>query len=183
MAGEPATLFVLPVIYSLLVRDNPKRRAELVASHEAHHASGADPAPDAGWREDGDKGTGDDQTHVTSRTIRTPWSPCLTQHGGAISAVRRGSESAAWLARMRLLEPWRKKLPGRGRAFSGLLVRLTGATTGAIGELEEDPDEELRQGRRSRNSSSGCRASRARTSGSSYQFRRGKIWCSRWWSL
>ena len=31
LAGEPATLFVLPVIYTLIVRDSPKQRAERAA--------------------------------------------------------------------------------------------------------------------------------------------------------
>ncbi len=34
LAGEPATLFVLPVIYSLLVRDKPGQIAERAARHE-----------------------------------------------------------------------------------------------------------------------------------------------------
>ncbi len=65
LAGEPATLFVLPVIYSLLVRDNPKQRAEAAARHEQdrNHASGSDPEPDAGWRDDEREPNGPDQTH------------------------------------------------------------------------------------------------------------------------
>ncbi len=63
LAGEPATLFVLPVIYSLMVRDNPKKRAELAARHETGDPAGSNPVPDAGLREDEDEDTGQDQTH------------------------------------------------------------------------------------------------------------------------
>jgi len=51
LAGEPATLFVLPVIYTLLVRDSPKQRAEQAARAQAAHATPHDPSPDAGWNE------------------------------------------------------------------------------------------------------------------------------------
>ncbi|MFI5460265.1 MAG: efflux RND transporter permease subunit [Isosphaerales bacterium] len=47
LAGEPATLFVLPVIYSLIVRETPKQRAERAARHESAPEPAADPAPDA----------------------------------------------------------------------------------------------------------------------------------------
>jgi multidrug efflux pump subunit AcrB len=49
LAGEPATLFVLPVIYTLLVKESPKDRAERAARHNSGHEPEADPAPDAGW--------------------------------------------------------------------------------------------------------------------------------------
>jgi multidrug efflux pump subunit AcrB len=35
LAGEPATLFVLPVIYSLIVRDSPQQKAERAARQQA----------------------------------------------------------------------------------------------------------------------------------------------------
>jgi multidrug efflux pump subunit AcrB len=63
LAGEPATLFVLPVIYSLIVRDNPNRRAELAARHDAASGAGSDPAKDAGWNDDEGNRTRHDQTH------------------------------------------------------------------------------------------------------------------------
>jgi multidrug efflux pump subunit AcrB len=46
MAGEPATLFVLPVIYTLLVRESAKDRAERAARNHSPHQSGSDPATD-----------------------------------------------------------------------------------------------------------------------------------------
>jgi multidrug efflux pump subunit AcrB len=51
LAGEPATLFVLPVVYSLIVRDSPKQRAERAAREQAAGAPAADPPPGAGWDE------------------------------------------------------------------------------------------------------------------------------------
>ncbi|HEX3726523.1 MAG TPA: efflux RND transporter permease subunit, partial [Pirellulales bacterium] len=47
MAGEPATLFVLPCLYSLLVRDKKGAKPDA----RAHHGSEtlAEPTPDAGW--------------------------------------------------------------------------------------------------------------------------------------
>ncbi len=57
LAGEPATLFVLPVIYSLIVKDSPKQRAERTARQKAADESAADPSPDAGWHA-GDEGDG-----------------------------------------------------------------------------------------------------------------------------
>ncbi len=49
LAGEPATLFVLPVIYTLLVKESPKDRAERSARHSSGQEPEANPAPDAGW--------------------------------------------------------------------------------------------------------------------------------------
>ncbi|HKI21476.1 MAG TPA: efflux RND transporter permease subunit, partial [Isosphaeraceae bacterium] len=49
LAGEPATLFVLPVIYTLLVRDSAKDVAERAARHNSAHQPNSDPTPDAGW--------------------------------------------------------------------------------------------------------------------------------------
>ena len=52
LAGEPATLFVLPVLYSLLIKDSPQteeeRKARLVASGEHH----PDLTPDFEWDND-----------------------------------------------------------------------------------------------------------------------------------
>jgi multidrug efflux pump subunit AcrB len=48
LAGEPATLFVLPVIYSLLVKDSAKDIAERAARHNSAHQPNSDPAPHAG---------------------------------------------------------------------------------------------------------------------------------------
>ena len=58
LAGEPATLFVLPVIYTLLVKESPNERAERAARHNSGQEPEADPAPDAGWasKEDEDNG-------------------------------------------------------------------------------------------------------------------------------
>jgi multidrug efflux pump subunit AcrB len=65
LAGEPATLFVLPVIYSLIVRDNPKQRAEAAArhQHDEKDGSGSDPEPDAGSNDEHGNRAGQDQTH------------------------------------------------------------------------------------------------------------------------
>jgi multidrug efflux pump subunit AcrB len=49
MAGEPATLFVVPALYAWMIRDTPKQIADRAARMEAgqaHHDT--DPAPDAG---------------------------------------------------------------------------------------------------------------------------------------
>jgi multidrug efflux pump subunit AcrB len=51
LAGEPATLFVLPVIYTLLVKDSPKQIAERAARESSAHTTAADPSPGAGWNE------------------------------------------------------------------------------------------------------------------------------------
>ncbi len=51
LAGEPATLFVLPVIYTLLVKDSPKQRAERGRPTQAAQATPHDPEPDAGWNQ------------------------------------------------------------------------------------------------------------------------------------
>ncbi len=49
LAGEPATLFVLPVMYTLLVKDSAKDVAERMARHNSAHQPNSDPPPDAGW--------------------------------------------------------------------------------------------------------------------------------------
>jgi multidrug efflux pump subunit AcrB len=50
LAGEPATLFVLPAIYSLIVRESPKEAQERLARTAAGHG---EPAPPEGsWEED-----------------------------------------------------------------------------------------------------------------------------------
>ncbi len=49
MAGEPATLFVLPAMYSLIVRDHrDPNHPEPEDEHHGHEAP-IDPHPDAGW--------------------------------------------------------------------------------------------------------------------------------------
>jgi multidrug efflux pump subunit AcrB len=62
LAGEPATLFVLPVIYSLIVRESAKEVAERLARHSAggepghghgHEGAGEGPLlPEGGWETD-----------------------------------------------------------------------------------------------------------------------------------
>ncbi|HEY5314850.1 MAG TPA: efflux RND transporter permease subunit, partial [Pirellulales bacterium] len=47
MAGEPATLFVLPCLYSLLVRDKKGAKPDARAHHGPETM--AEPTPDAGW--------------------------------------------------------------------------------------------------------------------------------------
>ncbi|HZW34380.1 MAG TPA: efflux RND transporter permease subunit [Isosphaeraceae bacterium] len=51
LAGEPATLFVLPAIYSLIVRESPKEAEERLARQAAGHGVPAAP-PEGGWEED-----------------------------------------------------------------------------------------------------------------------------------
>ncbi len=55
MAGEPATLFVLPVLYAMFIRDTPEtdeqRRARLANHTSADHGQ-ADPPPADEWNED-----------------------------------------------------------------------------------------------------------------------------------
>jgi len=60
LAGEPATLFVLPVIYSLLVRESPRQKAERELRRGSVREAPADPEPDAGG-EDDDEGKGGNQ--------------------------------------------------------------------------------------------------------------------------
>jgi multidrug efflux pump subunit AcrB len=52
LAGEPATLFVLPVIYALLVRDTPKDLAERAARHAAAHGPSGGTPPEGVWEAD-----------------------------------------------------------------------------------------------------------------------------------
>jgi multidrug efflux pump subunit AcrB len=51
MAGEPATLFVLPCLYSLLVRDKKGAKADARNQHGSENL--AEPTPAAGWPEAG----------------------------------------------------------------------------------------------------------------------------------
>ncbi len=51
LAGEPATLFVLPVIYSLIVKESPKQKAERAASQQSPRSVPPDASPGAGWSE------------------------------------------------------------------------------------------------------------------------------------
>jgi multidrug efflux pump subunit AcrB len=50
LAGEPATLFVLPAIYSLIVRESPKEAQERLARATAGHGQPA--PPEGSWEED-----------------------------------------------------------------------------------------------------------------------------------
>ena len=54
LAGEPATLFVVPCLYAWMIRDKPGQRPP-------HHEPNSDPAPDAGWeseqKQDEENGT------------------------------------------------------------------------------------------------------------------------------
>ena len=51
LAGEPATLFVLPAIYSLVVRDSAKDMVERLAQSEAGQGTGPNKPsqPESGW--------------------------------------------------------------------------------------------------------------------------------------
>jgi multidrug efflux pump subunit AcrB len=67
MAGEPATLFVLPVLYSLLIRDTPETEEERRARHAAHSAADhgdPDPTPEVDWDHNGDQA---DSGHESGR--------------------------------------------------------------------------------------------------------------------
>jgi hypothetical protein len=46
LAGEPATLFVLPALYSLFIHDSLQEEAERLARHAIGDEHPADPAPD-----------------------------------------------------------------------------------------------------------------------------------------
>ncbi len=52
LAGEPATLFVLPAIYSLLIHDSPREEEERRARLASPMTSESDPAPDVEWDHD-----------------------------------------------------------------------------------------------------------------------------------
>jgi multidrug efflux pump subunit AcrB len=53
LAGEPATLFVLPALYSLFIHDTPEREEQRKARHSAPHDLNPDPTPDVEWEHDG----------------------------------------------------------------------------------------------------------------------------------
>jgi multidrug efflux pump subunit AcrB len=60
LAGEPATLFVLPAVYALIVRDSARDVARRQAMRQTggHHSAG-DPEPEGGWTgPEGDGQTG-----------------------------------------------------------------------------------------------------------------------------
>jgi multidrug efflux pump subunit AcrB len=57
LTGCPATLLILPAVYSLLVRDPSRQQAKQAGEHEAAQEAATDPAPDAGWNEE-DEGNG-----------------------------------------------------------------------------------------------------------------------------
>jgi Cu/Ag efflux pump CusA len=55
LAGEPATLFVLPAVYSLIVRESAKDVAERLRRQQAHgpgNGQEGHPMPEAGWEEE-----------------------------------------------------------------------------------------------------------------------------------
>jgi multidrug efflux pump subunit AcrB len=60
LAGEPATLFVLPALYSLFIHDSPAEEEERKRRREAGHGEHGDPAPDVEWDHNG-KSSGDHQ--------------------------------------------------------------------------------------------------------------------------
>jgi multidrug efflux pump subunit AcrB len=49
LAGEPATLFVLPALYSLFIHDTPQAEEERKARQSAGHGHPLDPAPHVEW--------------------------------------------------------------------------------------------------------------------------------------
>jgi multidrug efflux pump subunit AcrB len=58
LAGEPATLFVLPALYSLFIRDTAQTEEERRARRGAHSAAGhrdPDPTPEVDWDHNGDQ--------------------------------------------------------------------------------------------------------------------------------
>jgi multidrug efflux pump subunit AcrB len=61
LAGEPATLFVLPVIYSLLVRETPRQKAERTARRASAPQPATNPPPSNDW-EDEKAGNGGNHT-------------------------------------------------------------------------------------------------------------------------
>jgi hypothetical protein len=55
LAGEPATLFVLPAVYSLIVRESARDVAERLRRHQAGgHGNGHEghPLPEGGWEQE-----------------------------------------------------------------------------------------------------------------------------------
>ncbi len=59
LAGEPATLFVLPAVYSLIVRESAKDVADRLRRQQAHgHGNGQEghPLPEGGWEEENPNG-------------------------------------------------------------------------------------------------------------------------------
>ena len=52
LAGEPATLFVLPALYSLLVHDSRAEEEEHTARRRTHDDEQIDPAPEVEWDHD-----------------------------------------------------------------------------------------------------------------------------------
>jgi multidrug efflux pump subunit AcrB len=53
LAGEPATLFVLPALYSLFVHDSPEFEEERMARQTAPHDLNPDPTPSVEWDQNG----------------------------------------------------------------------------------------------------------------------------------
>jgi multidrug efflux pump subunit AcrB len=66
LAGEPATLFVLPALYSLFIRDTPQTEEERRARRGAHSAAGhgdPDPTPEVDWEHNGDQSDPDQKAN------------------------------------------------------------------------------------------------------------------------
>jgi len=58
LAGEPATLFVLPVLYAMFIHDTPETEEERKARLDSHATSEhghSDPTPPVEWNHDGDQ--------------------------------------------------------------------------------------------------------------------------------
>jgi multidrug efflux pump subunit AcrB len=52
LAGEPATLFVLPVIYSLIVRESAQEAAQRISRRQAGHGNASHSPAEDGWTQD-----------------------------------------------------------------------------------------------------------------------------------
>ena len=58
LAGEPATLFVLPALYSLFIKDSPAEEEERKRRRAAHHGANGDPTPEVEWDHNGNDSEG-----------------------------------------------------------------------------------------------------------------------------
>jgi hypothetical protein len=61
LAGEPATLFVLPALYSLFIHDTPETEEERKARQASGHGHPSDPAPHVEWDHNGN--SSDNHSH------------------------------------------------------------------------------------------------------------------------
>jgi hypothetical protein len=64
MAGEPATLFVLPALYSLFIHDSAEVEEERQRRRAAGHGTPSDPAPDVEWDHNGNSPEGHSDHHA-----------------------------------------------------------------------------------------------------------------------